>query len=287
MPGEFTVSCIYLNGRFYVAAGANYRGCSQGFSIHLNLLSVFDVNSSELKTLSVPVERFALTHYHSQIVLVGGVKPGSKDPTNELWVSADGTNWKPLLPPMKIKRSDASAVNTGSPEYLVVVGGISCSRWVTSVEVLVGKEWFTVQPFSGYPNYPRAHIHNGNLIVTETCTRRSSWVGVSCQLDSLLAPCFQSQRDEKEMRSPCDDVWKKFPLSSTRCILSLGHQLVAVCGSNLEVLCPTTNSWLEIPTSHYCLDGAIIPTGEMLMVGCQRDYAGRGFSISKASIKCK
>lgn len=92
VPGNNTVSCIYLNGRFYVAGGENYRGCSRGFSVELNLLSVFDVNSSKLKRLSVPVKMFALTHYHSQVVLVGGEKPGSKDPTNELWASADGIN---------------------------------------------------------------------------------------------------------------------------------------------------------------------------------------------------
>ncbi len=285
VPGECAINCVYLNGRFYIAAGENYRGCSRGFSVYLNLLSVFNVLSSELISLSVPpVQRFALTHYHSQLVLVGGVTPGSKDPTDELWVSINGTNWKPLLPPMRIKRSDASAVNTGSPEYLVVVGGISCGRWTTTVEVLVNKEWFIVQPLPKYSNYPRARIYNGNLIVTEVRSQSfySSMRGCCCRLDTLLAPCFRSQEDKKELSSPCD-VWREFPLGSTPCMLSLGHQLIAVRGSNFGVFCPTTHSWLKIPAGRYCLDGTMLPTGEILMVGSE----GAGLSIYQASLKCK
>lgn len=196
----------------------------------------------------------------------------------------ESTAWKPFLPPMKTKRSDASAVNTGSPEYLVVVGGISNHRWTTAVEVLVDDEWFTVQPLPGYPNYPRAHIYNGNLIVTETYrTSYSSWHGGCCRLNLLLAPCFQSQGGENETKSS-SDVWKKFPRGSTHCILSFGQQLVAVSGKNLEILCPATHTWLKMPSGHFSLmDGAILPTGEMMMVGYQGDYGG--FTISKASLK--
>lgn len=285
LPGKCAVNCVYLNGSLYIAAGENFHGCSQGFSVHLNLLSVFNVRSSKLISLVPPVQRFALTYYRSQLVLVGGIAPGSDDPTNELWVSNNGSEWQTSLPPMKVKRSDVSAVNTGSPEYLVVVGGISYRHSATTIEVLVNKEWFMVQSLPGYFNYPRARIHNGNLIVTEVRSQcfDSSKHGCCCCLDSLLAPCFRSKEDEKEVSSP-HDVWREFPRGAAPCILSLGHQLVAVCGSDFEVLCPATHGWLKIPMGRYCMDGTILPTGEILMVGGDE---GAGLSIYQYSLKCK
>ena len=248
--------------------------------MELNLLSVFNIRSGKLKKLKrLPVKRFALTHYRSQLVIVGGIERWSGHCTNKLWVSANGTHWEPFLPPMRIGRSHASAVNISPQEYLVVVGGVSDHKWVNTVEVLINKEWFTVQPFLGHPNYPRAHLYNGNLIVTEMQgTSYSSWRGGFCRIDSLLAPCFQS----KKALSP-RNVWKEFPLASTPCILSMGQQLVAVCGSDFGVLCPTTNHWLKIPTRHYCMDATILPTGEMMVIGGGRN----GLSIFKASLKCK
>ena len=298
MPGQLATNCVYLNGRLYIAAGDNCQGCSCGFSVDLNLLSVFDVSSSELRVLSAPpVERFALTHYHSQLVLVGGVKPGispNKRPTDELWASTDGTDWKPLLPPMRIKRSDASAVNTGSPEYLVVVGGVPIDRfqWTTTVEVLINKEWFIVQPLPSPLNYPRAWIHNWSLIVTEVKSQTPSSIqpGCCCHLDALLAPCFQPEETEKT--SSCEEfpigatpsVWREFPIGATPCMLSFGHQLIAVCGSIFGVLCPSTDTWLPIPVGPACLGGTVLPTGEILMVG---NETSRDLSIYQGSLKCK
>lgn len=281
VPGEVAVSCVYLNNKLYIATGANYHGCSQGFSIEQNLLSVYNIRSHELKRLrALPVEMFALTHFHSRLVLVGGKKPGSKTPTNELWQSADGSSWEPLLPPMRVKRSDASAVNITPQEYLVVVGGIGDRRWLTTVEVLVEKEWFTLQPLPGYPNYPRVHIYNGNLIVTEMYrTLHSSWRGGFCRINSLLAPCFQSQK-----KNPSSDVWKEFPPGSSPRMLSLQQHLVAVRGSTFEVLCPFSNTWLKLPAKYHCLGGTILPSGDMIMVGTGKR---NGLSIFNVSLQSK
>ena len=165
-----STQCIYLNNKFYI--GASYAWET---NTNASALCVFSSDFTEcVEKLSVPVEHFALAHYHSQLVLVGGVKPGTWDLTNELLVSADGTNWQPSLPPMRVNRCGASAVNTS--ECLVVAGGyvpqaLSSFRHepvhdlVKSVEVLINGEWFTVQPLPSAIPRPKSYIHNGNLIV--------------------------------------------------------------------------------------------------------------------------
>ncbi len=218
----------------------------------------------------MPVERFALTHYHFQLVLVGGAKPGCDDLTNEVWVSEDGTDWQPSLPPMRVKRCDAAAVNTGFPECLVVAGGCGAtSEWLNVVEVLVNEEWFTVQPLPNGVRYPRAFIHNGTLITgiyPEYC----------CCVESLLASRFQ---DKKKLLSY--DLWKNFPRGSSRYMFSFGQQLVTA-GAGVKVLCPYTHTWLDIGRTwnktYIC--GTVLATGEMMIV----HWEG---SVQKASLKCK
>ena len=131
-------------------------------------LCVFSSDFTEFEKLSVPVEYFTLAHYHSQLVLIGGVTPGTWDLTNETLVSTDGTNWRPSLPPMRVNRCSASAVNIND-RCLVVAGGSVPFDWVKSVEILVNEEWFTVhQPLPRIIPAPRSYIHNGVLIVIPT-----------------------------------------------------------------------------------------------------------------------
>lgn len=259
----------------------------------LNVVYACSLDFTEHVRLSVPVECFALTHYHSQLVLVGGVRPDTKDPTNELWVSADGSNWQPLLPPMKVKRYSASAVNTGSPECLVVAGGCLAyvahnpdDLWVTIVEVLLNEEWFTVQPFprATLP-LPRSFIHNGTLIIT------GAWsMCLCCRVESLLASCFQSQGDGIELSS-CD-LWNRFyydPYIQISSLYSFGQQLVGIGSAGVLMLCPSTHTWLklgELPhEDYYChVTGAVLPTGEMVIMS---ECEVRTRLVHKASLNCK
>ena len=260
------LQCIYLNGKLYMGIRS--------------ALLCFSSNFSEYDKLSVPVEEFALTHYHSQLVLVGGVKPGTRDATNELSVSADGTNWQLSLPPMKIRRSCASAINTGCPECcLVVAGGRVGSVVVCCVEILVGEEWFTVQCLPNPPNDLRSYMHYRMLIIADT-----SGSGYCCSVDSLISSRFQPQEDKKALYDP---LWKKFNLSNCRAvILSFGRQLVAI-ESNIEVFCPSTHTWLKVgsvPERGYATAGMVLPTGEIVVIG---EINSWDLFVYRASLKCK
>ena len=93
-----------------------------------------------LKT--APVKLFSLSTYKSKLVMVGGreiAAPGN--PTNRLSWSNDGGNWHPLLPPMLTNRYLPAVINTISPEYLVVAGGM--------IEVGSSSYWYHTGSFGG------------------------------------------------------------------------------------------------------------------------------------------
>lgn len=66
-------------------------------------------------------------------MLLGGRNTATREDPDEVWVSEDGTNWQQSLPPMSERRVWATALNTGSPEYLVVAGDLG----LHTIEVLV------------------------------------------------------------------------------------------------------------------------------------------------------
>ncbi len=249
------------------------------------MLSVVSSDLTEGEILSVPTKEFTLTHYQSQLVLVGGVDPDDwQCPTNKLWVSADGINWQPSLPPLRERHQGdphSSAVNTGSPECLVVAGG-----YTQTVEVLINEEWFIVEPLPHYLCCPRLHVHNGTLIVTDP---DSLSPGNYCRVESLLASRFQSQRRNGVISSR--EVWKDFdhhhPSSPPRItsMLSFGHQLVIVNSNiDIEVLCPTTREWLKVGDfPEPCLAATVLPTGEVVSIAQE----SAGLPLYKASLKCE
>ena len=114
-------NCVHLNDKFYVVASDRHHSGNA----EVNMLLAFSSDFTECQRLTaLPVKGFTLTHYRTQLVLVGGAERQKPFPlTNKLWVSDDGTDWEPSLPPMTVKHRLASAANSGHPEYLIVAGG--------------------------------------------------------------------------------------------------------------------------------------------------------------------
>jgi hypothetical protein len=132
-------------------------------------LWVADSDYSHWKELDAPSYFSGLSTYHSQLVLVGGEISGR--PTNKVWVSDDGYSWNTSLPPMPTARVWPGVVNTGTPEYLLVVGGHPCEE---VVEVLMEGQWWSL-PYTYY--HGLATIHCGTLHIR----------AVYCDLQALLA----------------------------------------------------------------------------------------------------
>ena len=180
---------------------------------------------------SVPAVRgFALTTYHSQLVLVGGWTRGAV--LNTLWASTDGANWQETLPPMPTSRYGAAAVNTGSsggPECLVVAGGTKeCGEKIDTVEVLTKGQWSTVSPLPEPYSWHRYFIfHNGGVYLG------GPDMLFYCQLHSLLA--------SDQQRLP----WQRMPTPSDSVVTIVsfrGHLIFF--GSNIYVYCPLQQSWV-------------------------------------------
>ena len=243
--------CVYLNGRLYITSKL-YN--------HHHLYVINSDFTGWREWLSVPVTAFALTHYHSQLVLVGGREPGTDNPSNKLWMSADGTDWQPSLPPMRMKCAGAVAVNTGSPECLVVVAR-------HGVEVFVNDEWLTATPLPSPRSPYSAHIHNGNLIVNYY---NYYW---SCRVQSLILPQQETERTAPTLWRECKHNF------FLECFFCFGQQLVSA-GERMIVLDPSTGKWVQLADPPcYVVAGTILPTGELVVVD--------SYSVYKASLKCK
>ena len=154
--------CVLLHDVLYVGGGHIPQGRDDSklfMSSTVNKPLVWDV-------CHTPTERYALTTYHSQLVLVGGRDPFTSETSNMLWtLSSDvGMNWQPSIQEMPTKRYGASAMNTGTPEYLVVAGGMGVgdyNYYLNTVEVFTGKEWCTVEPLPQNCCYHKCTLHGG------------------------------------------------------------------------------------------------------------------------------
>ncbi len=280
--------CVCLNERIYVVANTSGHSAT--------ILLSFSLDFTDCVRLSLPVESKALTHYHSQLVLVGE-QHSYDDPSNELWVSADGINWRQSLPPRRIKRRGVSVINTGSPECLVVVGGCLAhkSADVDAVEVLVNEEWFIVQHLPNSVKDPKCYVHNGTLIVV---SRIDDDPAYCCHVESLLASCVPSQGGEKASQS-CD-TWKSFNKLDELCMswsrfssfLSFQQQLVAFTRYSIEMFCPFSQTWIKLgnlPEVEYGfyngLTSMVLTTGDIaILVKAPQEF---DITVYTASFKSK
>ena len=117
---------------------------------------MYDPNSDSQIELKPPSKGYGISTYRSQLVLVGGLDPTTQQATNKVWVSDDGSKWESSLPPLPTARKDPLVVNTGSPEYLIVIGAEE-----RNVDVLMGEQWMSAQPLQKYVQHqPHFDAHN-------------------------------------------------------------------------------------------------------------------------------
>lgn len=121
-------------------------------------------------------------------MLVGGIKTGSHEPTNQLWTSDAGLNWKVSLPPKRTSCYWSSAVNTGSPENLIVAGGGAVA---STVEVFTDleKQWWIVEDLPRPCACLKCALHNGKVYFMEGINRSTHIY--HCDIKSLIVDCRQ------------------------------------------------------------------------------------------------
>lgn len=207
------------------------------------------------------VHGYSLAVYRSQLLLIGG-----NDQFNGIWTShATLITFRPsLLPPMPTPRRCASAVNTGNPECLVVAGGYSGSVKVNVVEVLIEKQWYTVQPLPSFYGGINCTVHDGEIYFS------AQDAIYHCEVESLMVSCTQSSDNNIHSLKPAPNpsaLQKTLPLM----LVSLGQRLVNVDTPSSQAYSPLTRSWWHIDefateNMSEIICSAVLPTGDLFVI---------------------
>ena len=251
-------------------------------------ISSTDLNS--WSQVTTPTRYYGLTTYHSQVVLVGGMELDTRMATNKLWTLKGETNWQPSLPPMPTSRYLSSALNTGSPECLVVSGGLdSGGTPVNVVEILKDNEWSSVQPLPKACSHLKSTLHKGRLYLMGGLRQGPSVF--HCKLESLL------NEDYTQEMSHSSGLWSELqihfkrssPSSFANQLISTGGDLISgTCSSEICAYSPHTLSWLHVgnlPIELVSTATIVLPTGELVVLGGVSPSGDWSNRVFKASLK--
>ena len=217
----------------------------------LHVASSSDLSNWTRLPSDLPTHSCALTTYHSQLVLVGGVDATGRV-TNKLWTSDAGHDWQPSLPPMPTPRRNPFAINTVSPECLVVVSGFTLE-----VEMLIGKQWSTVQHPTWEKSLRGSILHNRRLYFN--CVTAIH----HCDVKKLIA----SSRTDQPRNT--ESLWSEIASPGFGRLTSFGQQLVVLSEFDVQAYSPITQSWMHVckavPGVRRVCDSVLLPTGDLLV----------------------
>ena len=233
--------------------------------------------TDEWTTLDTPVYAFALTTYHSQLVLVGGREYVGENivggPTDKLWTLSEDGQWQETLPTMPTPCAYPSAVSHGN--HLLVIGD-------DNVYVYNGHHWASAQHPPQRLVSIMSTIFNGDWYLME-----STGTVYSASLDSLLASCQPSET------SQLSSLWKRLTnVPSERCCpVVFGNRLVAVgmrftdTTTTISLYAYSSHTWSWVHTgdtaiatlssSITTLCAVLLPSNELMIVGGQTAFQSR------------
>ena len=218
-----------------------------------------------------PTRDAALTTYHSELVLIGGVEIGTGRLTNRVLVWQEG-EWHPSLPPMTVARSSASAVSSGN--LIIVAGGDTSPDslpWSSTnvVELFNGHSWMMAQPLPVAGWGMKIVLLNGELYLGG-----QRLLGM-VQDREVFRATVQSLVNSTENDSQ-SQVWTRLP--------PVPHLIYSVAGYNNKILAfeglsgaairayfPPTQSWVHVedapaPLSFFHGCTLALPTGDLMVV---------------------
>lgn len=273
--------CVSLNDKVYVGVGLAEGSESNKLYI----------SSTELKswsTLNTPTYKYALTTYHSQLVLVGGKEISTDQVTNKLWTLSASLDWQPSLPPMPTARYSPTAVTIATPECLVVAGGaVGNEEYVDTVEVFSQEQWTTVQPLPIKCRHMKSTLRNGKLYFLGGYPQEYT----VCYSNVTSLTDFSQTDVKKPMQ-----LWDQFevPLRYTGAAL-FGQQLIMIAGYDSEksffskIIAHSPHSQHcvhvgDIPMKLDCVSAVVFPTGDLLVIG---GWGAQGYSdrVFKATLR--
>ena len=275
---------VVLNNKVYVSPGQILdRTGMMGFKS--NIVCIYDVSGNSWKEIQSTTSQHALAVYNKQLVLIGGNDHSTHICTNELRVlQNDEEERTQLLPPMPTKRSNASAVGTGS--HLAVAGGHGPVRHypipLDTVEIFDGHEWITAESLPK-PSYHMKSVLQGSTWYLMGGERQGREVYYTSLVDLIATP-----------NPGITSVWKKLPdfpfENSTPAVFM--NELISIGGkesvnlppqfsalrslhppqftSKIHAYSTTTQSWVYVgdtPTAYYSTCATTLLSGELFMLG--------------------
>ena len=217
-----------------------------------------DLTSWEALTIKHIFE-CALATYRSRPILIGGYEEITthlptgltKDlrlvaVTGKLWnIDLDHMSLQPSrLPSMPTPRRRASVTNAGSPECLIVAGGVQQSGEVDVVEVLIEEHWCPVQHLPKPCVIMSSTVHEGKLFLDARNTDDSGLSRSSlyhCDVNALIGST--SDKSKLTQWSVIDPL----PVPSRDFLVTFKQQLLSVGSLSCAYGFPT-QSWIPIGT---------------------------------------
>ena len=113
-----TIQAVWLKDKVYVGGGTTLRSTTSDARLYAYTPSTNTWIT--LDAVTPGVYYFAITTYHSQLVLVGGCKYASGKDTNELWTLSKDGQWQETLLPMPTPCGLGTSA-MGHGDYLLVI----------------------------------------------------------------------------------------------------------------------------------------------------------------------
>ncbi len=228
-------------------------------------------------TTRAPYDWSSLTTYQSKFVLVGGQHPFTRKPANFLLTSTTGLDWQPSLRAMPTRRSWSSSVSGGSPEVLVVAGGLgSHGKLLDVVEVLLNDHWTTADSLPSSCLNMRSTFHEGNFYFTGGLVKEK--ILFICSLESLTASASNG-------RTRRQTIWRTVTtLTAIFAIISYVSNLIGIDRySTISSYSNKTEEWIETTSegdrpeqkdNSGCIATAVLSTGQLLVTSVNGVYKG-------------
>ena len=257
---------VWLGDKLYVGGGWTSGSTRDDAKLYIH-----SPTTDTWSHIDTPVFYFALTTYHSQLVLVGGRKFTGEYRGNKLWTLAEHDQWRETLPPMTTERHSASAVEYA--ENILVAGGVDDNgRTVNIVEVYNGHHWAKARCLPRPCCHMKSAVLDGcwYLIGGEEQKKEVYYI---TSLDSCVA----------SSEKPLPSVWKKLPdVPHSSSTSVFGNRLITVGGegrypssrSSIHAYSPHTQSWVHVGDMPVGLDStctAVLPTGDLMVIGGYSD----------------
>ena len=270
---EFYPQLVVLNGKAYIGGGAasTDRECQT--------VIVYDPQKDSYDTLPpYTYKYFSIAVVNNQLVVVGGEDVRTSKRTNQLGVwNEQSKSWTHPLPPMTTSCLSPS-VATHNNRWLVVMGGGGDGTVLSRIEILdtTGSgQWYQAVPL------PQPCQAVSTATIGNTCYLLGginaggipSNKAFSVQLDELISQAISQPAGARA--PPTLSPWMTLPDTplSHSTVLAINGVILAVGGWGSTAIYhyqPSSRSWIkagELPAARLCCCCAVLPSGEMLVVG--------------------